>query len=182
VALKLIYLMFAKLLGWMVLRIRSDITKDIEILVPRHQLAVLAAAHPSAADVLGAPSDDRRVRAPAARPSPTRADRYAVRHPALAPATPQPAALPRHTPTAVDNIQRHDQLGGLIHEISAHRIACAEFPASTGWMNSYVHVNQDPHEQDGVERRQDTAGETATRSKMSAGRSMSCLPQSGPCF
>jgi putative transposase len=24
--------------------------------------------------------------------------------------------LPRHTPTAVDNIQRHDRLGGLIHE------------------------------------------------------------------
>ena len=40
-ALKLIYLMFAKLLGWIVLRIRSDATKDIEILVLRHQLAVL---------------------------------------------------------------------------------------------------------------------------------------------
>ena len=39
--MKLIYLMFAKLLGWMVLRIRSDTTKDIEILVLRHQLAVL---------------------------------------------------------------------------------------------------------------------------------------------
>ena len=40
-ALKLTYLTFAKLLGWMVLRIRSDTTKDIEILVLRHQLAVL---------------------------------------------------------------------------------------------------------------------------------------------
>ena len=39
--LKLIYLMFTKLLGWMVLRISSDTTKDIEILVLRHQLAVL---------------------------------------------------------------------------------------------------------------------------------------------
>jgi len=33
VALKLIYLMSAKLLSWMVLRIRSGITKDIEIFV-----------------------------------------------------------------------------------------------------------------------------------------------------
>ena len=40
-ALKLIYLMFAKLPGWMLLQIRSDTTKDIEILVLRHQLAVL---------------------------------------------------------------------------------------------------------------------------------------------
>jgi putative transposase len=41
VALRLIYLMFSKVLGWIVLHTRSDITKDIEILVLRHQLAVL---------------------------------------------------------------------------------------------------------------------------------------------
>jgi hypothetical protein len=39
-ALRLIYQMFTKLLGSMVLRTRSDTTKDIEILVLRHELAV----------------------------------------------------------------------------------------------------------------------------------------------
>ncbi len=41
VALKLIYQMFAKLLGRIVLRTRSDATKEIEILVLRHRLTVL---------------------------------------------------------------------------------------------------------------------------------------------
>ena len=41
VALRLIYLMFSKLLGWVVLCTQSDSTKEIEILVLRHQLALL---------------------------------------------------------------------------------------------------------------------------------------------
>ena len=41
VAVKLIYQMFAKLLTWMVLHVRSDTANEIEILVLRHQLAVL---------------------------------------------------------------------------------------------------------------------------------------------
>jgi hypothetical protein len=40
-ALQLIYLVCTKILSWMVLRTRSDTTKEIEILVLRHQLAVL---------------------------------------------------------------------------------------------------------------------------------------------
>ena len=40
-AVRLIYQMFAKLLSWMVLRARSDNANEIEILVLRHQLAVL---------------------------------------------------------------------------------------------------------------------------------------------
>ena len=38
---RLLYQVFTKLLGWIVLCTRSDTTKDIEILVLRHQLAVL---------------------------------------------------------------------------------------------------------------------------------------------
>jgi hypothetical protein len=41
VAVKLIYQVFAKLLSWMVLNARSDTANEIEILVLRHQLAVL---------------------------------------------------------------------------------------------------------------------------------------------
>jgi hypothetical protein len=46
VALKLIYQIFTKLLSWMVLRTRSDAAKEIEILVLRHQLAVLQRRRP----------------------------------------------------------------------------------------------------------------------------------------
>jgi hypothetical protein len=40
-ATKLIYQILVKLLSWIVLRARSDTTKEIEILVLRHQLAAL---------------------------------------------------------------------------------------------------------------------------------------------
>ena len=45
-ALWLTYQMFFKLLSCIVLRARSDTTKEIEILVLRHQLAVLQRAPP----------------------------------------------------------------------------------------------------------------------------------------
>jgi putative transposase len=45
-AVKLIYEMFAKLLSWMVLHARSDTANEIEILVLRHQLAVLRRGTP----------------------------------------------------------------------------------------------------------------------------------------
>jgi putative transposase len=41
VALRLIHQMLSELLSWIVLYAQSDTTKEIEILVLRHQLAVL---------------------------------------------------------------------------------------------------------------------------------------------
>jgi hypothetical protein len=46
VAVKLIYQMLVKLLSWIVLHARSDTTKEIKILVLRHQLAVLQRGTP----------------------------------------------------------------------------------------------------------------------------------------
>ena len=67
-ALKLIYQMFAKLLSRMVLQIRSDTANEIEILVLRHQLAVLQRRTPRP----GLNWSDRAVLAALARLLPTR--------------------------------------------------------------------------------------------------------------
>jgi putative transposase len=68
VALCLIYFVFSKLMSWIVLRSRSDATKEIEILVLRHQLAVLRRRTPRPR--IGWP--DRAVLAALTRLLPTR--------------------------------------------------------------------------------------------------------------
>jgi hypothetical protein len=89
-ALCLIYLVFSKLLSWILLRSRSDATKEIEILVLRHQLAVLRRRTPRPR--LSWP--DRAVLAALTRllptPSAVRFARHALDDLALASATRRP--------------------------------------------------------------------------------------------
>ena len=45
-ALGLIYLMFIRTLSWLALLARSDAAKDVELLVLRHEIAVLRRTNP----------------------------------------------------------------------------------------------------------------------------------------
>jgi len=76
-ALRLLYLIFSRLLDTLTLLGRASASKNIELLVLRHEVAVLGQNQPQAPPELGRPSTVRR-----ADPTPARgAARASPRHP-----------------------------------------------------------------------------------------------------
>ena len=63
--IRLLYLLIIRLFGWVALLARSDTAKDVEILVLRHEIAVLR-RQVTPETGLGRPRCDHRARAAAA--------------------------------------------------------------------------------------------------------------------
>jgi len=83
-ALRLVYLIFIRLLGVLALLLRSDISKEAEILVLRHQLAVLRRQVVRPQVVVGRPGPDLRADPATPETTPGRAAGHAWHPAALA--------------------------------------------------------------------------------------------------
>ena len=83
-SLRLLYLIFRQVLGLVLLLGRTSSTKDVELLVLRHEVAVLRRTHPQTTSGVGGPGRVRRAR-PAAASSAASPSPWSPQHdPALA--------------------------------------------------------------------------------------------------
>jgi putative transposase len=76
VAFRFAYLTLARVLSWLTLLARSDAAKDVEILVLRHEVAVLRRSNPRPGDVVARPRRAQRAEQAAAYPAPPAAARW----------------------------------------------------------------------------------------------------------
>ena len=141
-AFRLAYLILARVLSWLALLARSDAAKDAEILVLRHEVAVLRRPTPAPEPDLARPRPAQR--AEQAAPTPLRRLRLIYRGPCCA-GTPisSPAAGPTHDDNPADHIAQpvralvlrlarenprwgyrriHGELVGLGHPIAASTV------------------------------------------------------------
>ena len=97
-ALGLVYLMLVRVLSWLALLARSDAAKDAEILMLRHEVAVLRRTNPRPSTDLARPRRAQRTEQTAARPAAPAAAGVAPNAAALArPARRPPLDLPAPT-------------------------------------------------------------------------------------
>jgi hypothetical protein len=90
VALGLAYLMLVRMLSWLALLARSDTAKDAEILILRHEVAVLRRTNPRPTLIWARPRGTHRAQQAAAYPAAPDASGLAPNAAALA----RPARLP----------------------------------------------------------------------------------------
>jgi len=86
-SLRLLYLIFLRLVGLLVLLGRSSASKNVELLVLRHEVAVLRRGKPKTSPGLGRPGGIRHAGSPAAQGTANTPAGHSGNGPALASAT-----------------------------------------------------------------------------------------------
>jgi hypothetical protein len=143
VSLRLLYLIFSRLLGWLTLLSRPSSSKDIELLVLRHEVAVLRRTNPKPRLGLGRPSPIRRTHptppCEIARSPPD----HPCHRPAVAPSTgdkevdlPEPLRSPTHRP----HDRRADRTDDRSHRSHRSQAGPRQDPTSTSPRRAHQRV------------------------------------------